>query len=216
LVYELEFKTCSIKNALVSAPVISQTAPPTKCIWLPLYEEALVISEKYITDITCLHHVVHKPSLRALVEKLYEDLRESRPVEIGQVSLLLAILASTTAFWTEHDMQNEIFLSVEEANGQSIPWMKLALEVIEYSRLKHTESLEDVQAMIILVFVTTNLVGIAAQARYIVSMAISVARELSLHRIDHPYNDNLNVPPRDSARAEISRRVWWYIVATDW
>jgi hypothetical protein len=199
-----------------SVPVVSQTAPPTKCIWLPLYEEALVIVEKYIKEITYLHHVAHTPSLRTLVKKLYGDLRESRPVEIGQVSLLLGILASTTTFWTEYDMHNKIFSSTEEANGQSIRWMKLALEMVEYSCYMHTESLEDVQAMIILIFVTTNLVGIASQARYIVNMAISMAKELSLHRIDHPHNYNVDVPPRDSARAEISRRVWWYLVATDW
>ncbi|OQD81270.1 hypothetical protein PENANT_c028G10021 [Penicillium antarcticum] len=216
LTYELEFRACPIRDALSFAPVVSQASPPAKCIWLPLYEEASIIIEKYIEEITYLHHVAHTPSLRVLVEKLYGDLRESKPVEIGQVSLLLGILASTTTFWTEHDMQNEIFSSVEEANGQSIRWMKLALEVIEYSRFKHTESLEDVQAMIILIFVTTNLVGIASQSRYIVNMAISVARELSLHRIDHANNRNVDVPPPDSARAEISRRVWWYIVATDW
>lgn len=195
--------------------MVSQTAPSTKCIWLPLYEEALAIVEKYSKEITYLHHVAHTPSLQILVEKLYGDLRERRPVEIGQVSLLLGILASTTTFWTEHDMKIGIFSSVEQANGQSIRWMNLALEVVEYSRHKHTESLEDVQAMIILIFVTINLVGIS-QARYIVSMAISVARELSLHRIDHPHNYNVDVPPRDSARAEVSRRVWWYLVATDW
>ncbi|KAJ5748751.1 uncharacterized protein N7511_010447 [Penicillium nucicola] len=216
LEYDLEFKTCPIQKALKLTPAVSQSAPRTKCIWLPLYEETLVIIEKYIREITYLHHVAHTPSLRALIEKLYSDIRDSRPVEIGQVSLLLGILASTTTFWTEHDMHIDFFPSVEEANGQSIQWMRLALEVIEYSRSKHTESLEDVQAMIILIFVTTNLVGIASQARYLVSMAISMARELSLHRIDHPHNRSLDIPPRDSARAEIGRRVWWYVVATDW
>ena len=128
----------------------------------------------------------------------------------------MAVLATTTTFWTERDMHHGIFCSVQEANSQSTQWMKLATEVLEYSRYKHLESLEDVQAMVILIFVTTNLVGIASQARHIVSSAISVAKELSMHRVDHPNNTGFDVPPPSSARAEIYRRVWWYLVATDW
>ena len=151
-----------------------------------------------------------------MIDNLYDCLKESKPLKIGQVSLLLAVLATTTTFWTERDMRHPIFPSIEEANSQSPQWMKLAMEVLEYSRYRHLESVEDVQAIVILIFVTTNLVGIASQARHMVSMAISVARELSMHRIDHPDNSGLDVPPPSSARAEICRRVWWYLVATDW
>jgi hypothetical protein len=191
-------------------------SPAKKCIWLPLHKEAKMIVEKYISELTYLHHVVHIPSLRTMIDNLYHCLGESRPLKVGQVSLLLAILATTTTFWAEHDMHYPIFPSIEEANSQSTQWMKLATEVLEYSRSKHLESVEDVQAMVILVFVTTNLVGIASQARHIVSTAISVARELSMHRIDHPDNSGLEVPLPSSAKAEICRRLWWYLVATDW
>ncbi|OQE46533.1 hypothetical protein PENCOP_c001G04628 [Penicillium coprophilum] len=136
--------------------------------------------------------------------------------QIGYVSLLLSILASTTSFWTERDMCNAVFSTVEEAVSQSTQWMRLAMDVVDYSRYKHLESIEDIQAMIIIIFVTANIVGITSQARHMVSTAISVGRELSLHRIDHPYNSNLDVPSPSSARAEICRRVWWYLVATDW
>jgi hypothetical protein len=187
-----------------------------KCIWLPLQEEAQIIVEKYILELTHLHHVVHTPSLRTMLNDLYGCLKESKPLQIGQVSLLLAVLSITTTFWNENDMRHSMFPSTQEAHLQSTQWMKLAMEVLEYSRYKHLESLEDVQAMIILIFVTMNLVGIASQARQIISTAIFVARELSLHRIDHPDNSDFDVPPPSSARAEVCRRVWWYLVATDW
>ena len=187
-----------------------------KCIWLPLHEEAKTIVEKYIAEITHIHHVVHIPSVRTMVDELYNGLRERKPVKLGFVSLLLGILASTMFFWTEHDMHSSMFPTVEEAQGQSTRWMKLTLEVLDYSRYKNCESIEDIQAMIILIFVTTNIAGVVSQARHLATRAISVARELSLHRIDHPHNSSLDAASQSSAKAEIGRRVWWYLVATDW
>lgn len=216
LKYELEFRTCHIQEAFGAAQTVHPVSPIKKCIWLPLRDEMQTIAEKYISDLTHMHHVVHTPSLVLMIDDLYHNLKESRPIGIGQVSLVLAVLAITTSFWTERDMHHDIFASTEEANAQSTQWMKLAMEVLEYSRFKHLESLEDVQAMVILIFATTNLVGIASQARHLVSTAISVAKELSMHRVDHPDNSGFDVPSPSSARAEVYRRVWWYLVAADW
>ena len=213
---EIEFRTCPIRNAVASESMAHQAQPTKRCIWLPLREEAKIIVEKYITEVTFLHHVVTAPSLRTMVDELYCDLRESKPVKIGYVSLLLSILASTTSFWTEHDMCNPVFSTPEEAFAQSTHWVRLTLEVIDYSRYKHLESIQDIQAMVIITFVATSIVGITSQVRHIFSIAISFGRGLSLHRIDHPHNSNLDVPSPSSAEAEIGRRVWWYIVASDW
>ncbi|CAI7653272.1 unnamed protein product [Penicillium glandicola] len=217
LKHEIEFRICPIRNAARSEFTAHQAQQPTKrCIWLPLYDEAKIILEKYITEITFLHHVVHVPSVYTMVDEIYCDLRESKPVKIGHVSLLLSILSSTTSFWNARDMCDPIFSTVEEAVGQSSQWMRLAMDVVDYSRYKNLESIEDIQAMIIIIFVTASIVGITSQARHMASAAISVGRELCLHRIDHPHNSNLDVPEPSSAKAEICRRVWWYLVATDW
>lgn len=173
--------------------------------------------DKYLADITYLHHVVHRPSVRALVNELYDDLHQNQPIKTGQVSLLLAILASTTSFWSVRDMDDSPFSSVEQANEQSMSWAEAAFETLDYSRHTDCESIEDVQAMLILLFVVCNRVGIRAQARHLLFTAISVARELCLHRIDHPHNSEFaNALPPDSVRAEMGRRIWWYLVSTDW
>ncbi|KAJ5175127.1 uncharacterized protein N7482_001004 [Penicillium canariense] len=185
-------------------------------MWLPLHEESEQIVDKYLTDITYLHHVVHIPSVRVLVNELYENLSTKSPVKLGQVSLLLAMLASTAFFWTERDMHRLAFSSVADANELSKKWMAMSFEVLEYSRRTCSESIEDVQALIILAFLVCHIVGITSRARYLFSTATSIAWQLSLHRIDHRYNAKLDVPQSDSVKAEIGRRVWWYLVATDW
>ncbi|KAJ5646521.1 hypothetical protein N7490_002893 [Penicillium lividum] len=210
---------CSINQA-TSAVALSEPGldPPcaTRCIWIPLHNESKQILDKYLADITFIHHVVHSPSVRKLVEEIYQNINGKSSIKLGHVSLLLAILASTTFFWTERDMPSPLFSSVKEANQQAIVWMKIALELLEYSRLKGSESLEDVQAMIIVAFLITNLVGIKSQAWYVFSTAITVARRLQLHRIDHPQNARPGIVHGSSIHEEIGRRVWWYLVATDW
>lgn len=220
--YELVFKTCCIRSAGLSDLVVYKKLPgnvPTRTIWLPLYEEAKQIVDKYLTEITYIHHIVHAPSVRAMVEDLYQNLNNQKPIKIGQVSLLLAILASTTFFWTKRDMDTPLFSSVEETNGQFTMWIKLALEVLEYSRRTRSDSLEDVQATIIVCFAICNVVGITSQVRYLFYTANSVAWHLALHRIDHPHNAENTVHEflsPNTVRAEIGRRVWWYLVASDW
>ncbi|CEJ55585.1 hypothetical protein PMG11_01836 [Penicillium brasilianum] len=214
---EYEFKTCSIREATPATPVVDgHEMSPTKIIWLPLHEESKQIVDKYLTDITFLHHVVHGPSVRALVDELYGNLSTKSPVKLGQVSLLLAILANTVFFWTEQDMHRTVFPSVMSANDLSKRWMAASFEVLEYSRFTCSESLEDIQALIIVAFLVCNIVGITSQARYLFSTAVSIAWQLSLHRIDHKHNAELSVPHPSSVKAEIGRRVWWYLVATDW
>ncbi|KAJ6028105.1 hypothetical protein N7540_003681 [Penicillium herquei] len=219
--YDIEFKTCSIKKAAHASSVFEQrhnSATATRCIWLPFHDEAKEIVDKYLTDITYIHHVVHIPSVKSILDDLYRGLSadDSGSIKLGHVALLLAILASTTFFWTELDMQSPLFSSVTEANEQATLWLKVALDVLEYSRRKALDSLEDVQAMIVVGFMITNLVGIASQAWYVFSNAIAVARRLNLHRIDHPRRGTIDGSHPDSIQAEIGRRVWWYLVATDW
>ncbi|KAL9109984.1 MAG: hypothetical protein Q9227_005507 [Pyrenula ochraceoflavens] len=43
-------------------------------------------------------------------------------------------------------------------------------------------------------------------------MALLIARELGLHRIDHPSNRDMS----NTAQAEMGRRAWWYICASEW
>ncbi|KAJ5759134.1 hypothetical protein N7520_006290 [Penicillium odoratum] len=219
LANDVKFKTCSIKQATSAvAPSGHGLHSPsaTRCIWIPLHNESKQILDKYLADITFIHHVVHSPSVRKLVEELYQNINGKCSIKLGHVSLLLAILASTTFFWTERDMPSPLFSSVKEANQQAIVWMRIALELLEHSRQKGSEALEDIQAMIIVAFLITNLVGIKSQAWYVFSTAITVARRLQLHRIDHPQNARPGIAHGSAIHEEIGRRVWWYLVATDW
>ncbi|KFY43014.1 hypothetical protein V494_02133 [Pseudogymnoascus sp. VKM F-4513 (FW-928)] len=188
----------------------------TKCIWLPDYYEANSLAQKYLSDITYIHHVVHTPTVTKVIDEIYEDLSKEISPKVGHIALLLSIIASATYSWTSRD-SNKVFLTVGDADRQCPSWIKATLDVLEYSRRITPGAIEDIQATIIVAFVVSNLEGVSPRYRNLISTAITLGREILLHRIDHPSNSGLAViSPADSIRAEIGRRVWWYITATDW
>lgn len=97
-----------------------------KYIWLPEYSESKIILEKYLTDITYLHHVIHIPSMRALLEELYSKLGREKSVPSDQATLLLSIIANTAQSWTTCDADN-IFTNVQEAQAQVPSWAKATM-----------------------------------------------------------------------------------------
>ena len=187
-----------------------------KCIWLPYHEESKVLLERYLDDITYIHHVVHPSSIRKTLDHLYEDLDKQAEVRPGHIALLLSILASATFSWTLRDTDT-IFSTVDEANRQSTSWIVSTLDALEYSRRTTSGTIEDIQAMIILSFVICSLEGMSSRYWNLISTSIMMARELSLHRIDHYSPPALTtIFPPDSVQAEVGRRIWWYLAATDW
>lgn len=188
-----------------------------KCIWLPQRDEMRVILQKYIVDISLFYHIVHVPSLQSLVEDIYAGLEANVRVDVGGVLLLLSICASTTYAWSPPDDIRCLFANSAEANGQSTFWIKQALDVIGHSQKTAHASLECIQGLIILFFVFCNHESVSFRARNVFMYAISMATELLLHRIDDPTASSMPTLVRMSeAKKEIGRRVWWFMVATDW
>ncbi|OJJ50918.1 hypothetical protein ASPZODRAFT_47292, partial [Penicilliopsis zonata CBS 506.65] len=187
-------------------------------IWLPLYGEAQVLMDKFATDVCYLHPGVHVPWLRQTIDDLYETLHRQMPVKLGSVALLLSVLASTTRMWTVEDSQRTgLYVGLADFNHQARAWAKANLDVLDYSRRVMCVSLETIQAMVIVSHVLCNLEGPSPQFRDLVASAILLGREIGLHRIDHsqdfPCTESLRLDP---VRAEIGRRIWWFLVATDW
>ena len=107
----------------------------------------------------------------------------------------------------------------EEAIYLSKIMSRGALDVLEYSRRNTSGSLEDVQATILMSYVAYHLDGFSARGRLLSTVAISIARELRLHRLDDDL-DALDIKTKESLRfrvdREIKRRVFWQLVSQDW
>ncbi|GAQ40273.1 hypothetical protein AtubIFM55763_011693 [Aspergillus tubingensis] len=212
------FRSCSIWS-ISSVVTIESTSPGplVRSFSIPLYQESVVLLEKYLRDITYIHHVVLSGPLRTMVDNIYNDIEHKAPVSPGQVALLLSILSSAMYTWTRKDSENAPFATPSKMNATSSLWVKATLDLLDHCRRQSLQSIEAIQAMIIISFVIANLEGITARFRDLLSTAITAARELSLHKVDHqPEIEGREETHADSVDAELKRRVWWYLVATDW
>jgi multisubunit Na+/H+ antiporter MnhG subunit len=183
-----------------------------RCIWLPEYLEAKILLKKFMDDIDHIHHVVHTPSLHSILDDVYARTHRYDQVKSGHVVLLLAIFASSTLSWGLRDCECGLFTTPENAHTQPSFWIKAIEDLLDVAHRTTSVSLEGIQGVIIAVFVMANLEGFSRRCRSLWNMALLLGRELQLHLIDHPSKSHL----AGSAQAEMGRRVWWYLVASDW
>jgi hypothetical protein len=172
--------------------------------------------EKYLKELTYLLHVIHVPSVRMTVERLYEAVHMQTQPKPAYIALLLSIIASTLYSWTARDPGVLLSLTADEVKSRTLVFLKAALDLLEYSSRASDTSLEEVQARIITSSVVCNFEGVSSRYRSLILTAIMGARELGLHRLDQNNRSDVESIAKDTVEAEIGRRVWWYLATTDW
>ncbi|KAK3356424.1 hypothetical protein B0T25DRAFT_474351 [Lasiosphaeria hispida] len=188
-----------------------QEATPQRCVWLPSKDDALTFYEYYLDTAHCFTRIVHPPSTRMLITDFYSQPvheRDQRP-SIGTAALVLSVSATAAFFWNE--ISHYQFRSEKDAVHRSRMWLKATWDLLDQSRQASSDSLEAVQASIILADLIYHTEGCSARFRHLQSYALAAARELHLHLVDVQ-----SPPPEDSLAQEVKRRVWWYLASTDW
>lgn len=133
-------------------------------VWLRPKNEATWLLERYTEYIAFVHHVVHIPSTRLVLEDAYGQLLFGLNVVPCHVALLLSIFA-TTAYILEPKTADSLLLNQANAISCAIVWTKAALDILEYSYRNTHGSIEDVQATIILLFMFFNVEGSSPRFR---------------------------------------------------
>ncbi|KAH6892371.1 hypothetical protein B0T10DRAFT_293979 [Thelonectria olida] len=212
----MQRSSSSCQNHFSSA---SEWMKSTKYIWVPNRPEAEVLVHTYLATMRHINNIAHGPSLTKMVAEIYDNLeRGSTQVPVGSIIFLLAIFATVTQLWTTEDDETGLFSDFREANAQAALWIKLSFDAIEGCRRKADVSLECVQGLIILSVSLLNLEGFSSRACSTLYRATAISRELGLHRLDHAQNSSNHpeAPVWTGVQAEVGRRVWWHLTATDW
>lgn len=187
-------------------------------IWLPPKAEALSLLNYYMDNVHYLHPVIDALVVRRMMETVYTypEVRAYR--EPAHIALLLSIFATTGYLWSSRDNNDEllVFHTPKVANQASSAWSDAAIDVADYSRRTSSASIENIQAMIIIEYLIYNNNGFSAACRLLHSNTITMARDLSLHRIDIPHKRQKIDSEASLAEDETKRRIWWYVASTDW
>lgn len=217
---KITFRVCPIQQITHAQSYINQSGhlssthfEPLRCIWLPQYEEAKKLLQKFLDDIDHVHHITHSPSLLALLNEVYACLDKKGQVEPGNILLFLGIFASSTHAWVQHDSVRCLFPTWQEANDQAMLWVKAVEDVLDIFHRTSSISIEGIQGISIATFALLNMEGFSRRCKSLFNMAFMLARELGLHVLDQqPSNAKLG----NLTQIEIGRRVWWFLVSADW
>lgn len=121
------------------------------------------------------------------------------------------------ALWAFSPEGIPLYASRQQALDAAYDWTRITLDVLEQVRRSGAATLETVQASMSVVFLLYHADGFSLKVRALHGSAISVAKELGLHRTDAPRNGL--PPPRTQAEIidrELRRRIWWHLACTDW
>ena len=187
-------------------------------VCLPLKEEALFLFEIYIKNVSYLHHIIHVPTARAIVHEVYSDAnvgQMSQSVSFGKTALVLSMIASAVSFQVAVGVEDLTSIPVSQARLASRHFMKSTVDVLEHFRRIGVGTLEYVQATIGVVFHMYNLEGFSARVRIGFGDALSVARDIGLHRTDYE-PDAPQLKGISEVEKEVRRRVWWHMTGSDW
>ncbi|KAF1968142.1 hypothetical protein BU23DRAFT_515271 [Bimuria novae-zelandiae CBS 107.79] len=209
------FRICSFQ--LVAEPeqfiVGSSSTDPSIVFWLPEYSEAKILLQKFIRDVEHVHHIVLTQRLPVTLDRAYSSLTQQGQVKSGDMILLLSIFAAAMHSWTPDDCRtSELFATCAEPHRRSALWVKASEDLLDIAHRTTRISIEGIQGFIIITFIAASYKGFSRRCWFLMNNALALAREIGLHCIDHPSNaDSAN-----TAEAEVGRRVWWYLVASDW
>ncbi|KFA73713.1 hypothetical protein S40288_06245 [Stachybotrys chartarum IBT 40288] len=184
---------------------------------LPHREEAQVILECYSDRYGEFIPVLHLPSLMLCINELYNSLEADRPPDWGVAALMLSICAAVMYSRMHANDSEPLFANVGEHIRQPSFWLKSMFDVVDQIRRTMKYSLETLQAMCLAYATLANTQGLTAQTRHLSLECIGMSRELGLHRIDYMHNSaNLNTASRSNLKAEVGRRLWWFLAVVDW
>ncbi|RGP68150.1 zinc finger transcription factor yrr1 [Fusarium sporotrichioides] len=226
LVDQVIFRICPIRSIAQPSSYLFQNSSvpsgllslePTRCIWLPQRHETKILIHKYTSVVTYMHHIIHNPSVYKLVDEVYDTIERGGEPQLCQVFLMLVLCTNVTYGWTATDNDiTPLFSDFPEANNQSFGWLKAAFDVFDTAQRRSEMGLELAQGLIIVSFVLLNVEGISPRARNCLFQAITICRELGIHRLDHPHQQpSTPITQYSNLKAEIARRVWWYLFITD-
>ncbi|CZR68279.1 uncharacterized protein PAC_18178 [Phialocephala subalpina] len=187
-------------------------------VTFPFYKMAALLLENYESNVDHLCCILNIPTVRSLMKTFYLRLHQNESVLPGQAALLLSLFTLAAYFYQPFD-GSEVATTKRDVIHLSKILGKGALDLLDYTRRNTSGTMEDVQATILMSYVSYHLDGFSARGRLLSTAAASLARELQLHRLDAD-NESISVDKQTSARylmdREIKRRVFWHIASTDW
>ncbi|KAI5196799.1 hypothetical protein E4T39_07622 [Aureobasidium subglaciale] len=207
IAFDLGLKTPVLTNISVNGSRVIRR------ICLPDRNEAHVLFKSYEKSLGSWYHIYHRQTIEALLDEIYCQIASGQDPILSHAALLLSIFVSGAYFQAFAAWPESVFPNPQEANQLSTSWKQNALDILEHLERSSTiTSIEQLQATVIMSLMTQNFEGLSKKFWLLHCTSITLAKDLSIHVLDHPSR----VKSRNIIEDEVKRRIWWYLATTDW
>lgn len=200
---------------LISSPI---SPPQVRLINLPTKDVVLTTLEAYAEHVDAVQHIMHVDRTREVVDKVYHRIEMRQHVDPGVLAFVLSLCANVAYYWTiGFHRGSSLFTDNETASKVSSEWARQAFLALEQARTaSSTTSIEAIQASILLVFLFYHIEGFNFRVRMMHGTAITMARDLGLHKTDWPGFQRSEPLRQEIIDLEVKRKLWWHLSCTDW
>ncbi|KAF4435240.1 hypothetical protein FACUT_7344 [Fusarium acutatum] len=187
-------------------------------IQLPPKWETMRLFQVYFKYLGHVQNIIYEPHARVLVNEAYDQIINiSATTGPRGLALILSVIALATIL---EPVDGELTTAIQiltERLGLFAAYIRMAMDCLEQHRRRADHTLENVQALILLSFGIHHTETFSPRYRVLLAEAIAVSHSLGLHVVDRvSVRQGHSKDDADPIRQEVKRRVWWYLVATDW
>ncbi|PCD44614.1 hypothetical protein AU210_000071 [Fusarium oxysporum f. sp. radicis-cucumerinum] len=202
----------------ISADYKSQKTIEPRHIQLPPKWEVMRLFQVYFQYLGHVQNIIYEPHAGILVDEAYDQIVNISATTAPQgLALMLSVIALATILEPVDGNLTSAIAILKERLVLFAAYIRMAMDCLEQHRRRADHTLENVQALILLSFGIHHTETFSPRYRILLAEAIAVSHSLGLHVVDRvPAKQGHSKVDGDPVTQEIKRRVWWYLVATDW
>jgi hypothetical protein len=202
----------------ISADYKSQKLIEPRLIQLPPKWETMRLFQVYFKYLGHVQNIIYRPHADTLINNAYDQVVNiSATTAPRGLALILSVIAMAAILEPIDGILTTAIPILKERLGLFAAYIRMAMDCLEQHRRRADHTLENVQALILLSFGIHHTETFSPRYRVMLTEAIAVSHSLGLHVVDRvSVRGGHSKVDTDPITQEIKRRVWWYLVATDW
>ncbi|KAJ5916421.1 hypothetical protein N7504_000436 [Penicillium tannophilum] len=183
---------------------------------LPPLRQARELFNHFAVTLQPTFGVLHIPSSRVMMEKVYECIVEGEVPPAADLMLLFSIFAGSSLIWTP-SLLEKLNATSEGARAALIAYSRFALAILDHPSRILQPSTTALVAIGTLGHIILNTDGFPSRVQILRHHCLLMSRELKIHRLDTARaREERRLKGCDMIDVEIQRRAWWHMVASDW
>ncbi|KAJ5684179.1 uncharacterized protein N7477_000524 [Penicillium maclennaniae] len=183
---------------------------------LPPLRQANHLFDNFVRVLQPTLGVLHIPSTRILMERTYQCLLEGEEPPPADLMLVFAVFAGAALVWTPQLLE-KLNATQWEAKSAFMAYARLALAILDHPRQTLKSSTTALVAIGTMAHLLMNTDGFPLKVHVLRHRCLLMSKDLGIHRLDTAKSrEERRLKGCDMIEVEVQRRIWWWMVASDW